>query len=224
MHWFCDKLDLTGSTTQLINGFFLLGSFASCRLVYGSFQSMSVFIDVLKAARAGGMTFDMSPHAGLHNATAAATVASATAADELMRFAGPAGNPHQVPIWLAASYLSANICLNGLNWFWFGKMIATIRKRFPPPFGTLVADGKKKQPEKLEPPLSSETTVERAVYADGHKGVEVDNVEVRRVNKHLDAAVPAVNGAVANGVANGDANGTADGAGSGSSEDESIVP
>ena len=36
----------------------------------------------------------------------------------------------QVPIWLASTYLTSNIILNTLNFYWFGKMIETIRKRF----------------------------------------------------------------------------------------------
>ena len=33
IHWFCDKLNLTGSKIQLYNGFLLLGTFFLCRLV-----------------------------------------------------------------------------------------------------------------------------------------------------------------------------------------------
>lgn len=39
IHWFLDKMNLTGSTIQLINGIFLLTSFAGARLIYGSIQS-----------------------------------------------------------------------------------------------------------------------------------------------------------------------------------------
>ena len=43
-----------------------------------------------------------------------------------MRFAGD----FTVPSWLAFVYLGSNILLNGLNFYWFGKMIETIQKRF----------------------------------------------------------------------------------------------
>lgn len=49
-----------------------------------------------------------------------------------MHFAGEGG----IPLWLACAYLLSNLTLNGLNWFWFSKMIQTIRTRFDPPFGT----------------------------------------------------------------------------------------
>ena len=41
-----------------------------------------------------------------------------------------------LPFWLGASYLTSNVVLTLLNFFWFFKMIQTIRKRFEPPFGT----------------------------------------------------------------------------------------
>ena len=45
-----------------------------------------------------------------------------------MRFSGD----EVVPLWLAGAYLGSNVVLNGLNWWWFTKMIETIRKRFEP--------------------------------------------------------------------------------------------
>ena len=43
-----------------------------------------------------------------------------------MRFAGY----YDMPVWLAVVYLSSNVVLNTLNFYWFGKMIETIKKRF----------------------------------------------------------------------------------------------
>ena len=45
---------------------------------------------------------------------------------EIMRFAGD----YPMPAWLAIVYLSSNVVLNTLNFYWFGKMIETIKKRF----------------------------------------------------------------------------------------------
>ena len=33
-------------------------------------------------------------------------------------------------MWLAMTYLGSNVVLNSLNFYWFGKMIETVRKRF----------------------------------------------------------------------------------------------
>ena len=49
------------------------------------------------------------------------------AQSEVMRFAGP--NSH-LPYWLIGVYLVSNVTLNALNWYWFGKMIETVKKRF----------------------------------------------------------------------------------------------
>ena len=57
-----------------------------------------------------------------------ATIPSVDEQAEVMRFAGDA----VVPLWLAATYLGSNVVLNGLNWYWFAKMVETIRKRFEP--------------------------------------------------------------------------------------------
>ena len=50
------------------------------------------------------------------------------AQSEVMKFVGP--GTKAVPVWLAVTYLSSNTVLNSLNFYWFGKMIETVRKRF----------------------------------------------------------------------------------------------
>ena len=42
----------------------------------------------------------------------------------------------EVPLWLALTYLGSNTILNCLNYYWFGRMIDAVRKRFTPPAGT----------------------------------------------------------------------------------------
>ena len=43
----------------------------------------------------------------------------------------PGGLP--VPPWLAVAYVVSNTTLSVLNFYWFGKMIVTLRKRFERP-------------------------------------------------------------------------------------------
>ncbi|GLB34737.1 putative TRAM, LAG1 and CLN8 homology domain [Lyophyllum shimeji] len=50
IHWFLDKTGRTGSTAQLINGFFLLSSFFGVRLVYGGKVSYD-FVHTLAQVR-----------------------------------------------------------------------------------------------------------------------------------------------------------------------------
>ena len=82
-----------------------------------------------------------------------------------MRFAGD----RSVPLWLAASYLASNIVLNILNVHWLGRMIETIRKRFEP------AEKQKAKKEDAD----TDPVVQRGVYEDGRKTVEVGTKEVR---------------------------------------------
>ncbi|KAG5930025.1 hypothetical protein E4U42_003328, partial [Claviceps africana] len=109
VHWFMDKLDMTGSRAQLYNGLLLLFTFFSCRLVYGTYQSVRVFSDLWAA-------IGSSP-----------SVSSLDSA--VMRFAS---EDSTVPLWIGAVYLASNLTLNGLNFYWFIMMIKAVSKRFQP--------------------------------------------------------------------------------------------
>lgn len=137
IHWFCDKLNMTGTTVQLVNGVFLLISFFSCRLVWGTYHSIRVFSDIYHAYSAGAITLSDPEFGKLNSST---VVGNAGFKHDVLRFA----EGQTVPLWLAGAYLASNLILNGLNWFWFGKMIETLRKRFDPPLGT-------RRPEVKEP-------------------------------------------------------------------------
>ncbi|MCJ1466760.1 hypothetical protein MMC07_005380 [Pseudocyphellaria aurata] len=115
MHWFFDKVHMTGSRAQWYNGILLLASFFSCRLVWGTYQSIRVYQDVW---------------AGLHHAgfPTSKRLEDEPGAD-VMRFA----KEGSVPVWLACTYLGSNVVLNTLNFYWFGKMIETVKKRFRTP-------------------------------------------------------------------------------------------
>lgn len=109
IHWFFDKLNMTGSKAQLYNGLTLLFTFFSCRLVWGTIQSGFVYRDMWRAVFS-------------------APSAEAIANSEVMGFAS--GEP--IPVWLAVIYTASNLTLNSLNWHWFFKMIAAVKKRFEP--------------------------------------------------------------------------------------------
>lgn len=150
IHWFCDKLNLTGSTLQFINGILLLVTFMSCRLFWGTYQSIRVFSDIWTAYHAGPVTLlDPSPKT-LPNTTT--TDPSTPSHPPMLQFAA-----HQtVPLWLASAYLASNLVLNGLNWFWFTKMIETLRKRFDPPLGTRRAE----KPSHIDIPENEKVLIE----------------------------------------------------------------
>ncbi|CAD6573002.1 MAG: hypothetical protein ASARMPRED_005823 [Alectoria sarmentosa] len=95
IHWFMDKLGMTGSTAQLVNGIALVTTFGASRLVWGTYQSVRMYQDIWTA------------------------------------FETPGGLP--VPPWLAVAYVVSNTMLSVLNFYWFGRMITTLRKRFEKP-------------------------------------------------------------------------------------------
>lgn len=115
---------MTGTRAQLYNGLVLLFTFASCRLVWGTYQSAVVYGDMWKALRA-------TPDAG-YLAAAALAAKDAVLADPNINNMAFVSEATTLPAWLAGTYLLANVTLNSLNWFWFVKMIAAVRKRFEP--------------------------------------------------------------------------------------------
>ncbi|KAK3986911.1 TRAM, LAG1 and CLN8 domain-protein [Cladorrhinum sp. PSN332] len=121
IHWFCDKLNMTGSKVQLYNGIALLSTFFSCRLVWGTYQSYVVYGDMWRAIHEGPSASYIS--AAFKNETAGID-------ENIMYFAKDAG---PVPLWLAGTYVASNVTLNTLNWYWFVKMITAVKKRFEPP-------------------------------------------------------------------------------------------
>ena len=135
---------MTGSKYQWYNGILLLATFFGCRLVWGTYQSIRVYQDVWAALHLpvdssghlleeifqGNVTNSIAdnllvpPGGGLCLGRAECVAAQ----NEIVRFVGP--KTDAVPVWLAVTYLSSNIVLNSLNFYWFGKMIETVRKRF----------------------------------------------------------------------------------------------
>lgn len=107
IHWFFDKLGMTGTKAQLYNGLALLGVFFSARLVWGAYSSYNIYKDVWQA---------------LHFTDAMKTSTN----EEMMRF----GLDRSLPIWLVVLYMGGHVTLQALNVWWFGKMIAAVKKRF----------------------------------------------------------------------------------------------
>ncbi|KAL8797984.1 MAG: hypothetical protein Q9182_007061 [Xanthomendoza sp. 2 TL-2023] len=95
IHWWLDKIGMTGSKLQLINGVALLTTFGSSRLVWGTYQNFRMYQDIWRAIQ----------------------------------------YPEELPVpsWLAVAYLASTTALSVLNFFWFGRMIQTVAKRFEKP-------------------------------------------------------------------------------------------
>jgi len=108
IHWFFDKLGMTGTKAQLYNGVMLLVVFFSCRLVWGAYSSFNIYRDVWNA-----LQFDPE-------------VTRLSSNEEMMRF----GGERLLPTWLVVLYMCGHVTLQVLNVFWFGKMLAAVKKRF----------------------------------------------------------------------------------------------
>ncbi|GAP90337.1 putative tlc domain-containing protein [Rosellinia necatrix] len=120
IHWFFDKLGMTGSRAQLYNGLVLIATFFSCRLVWGTYQSALIYRD-LWAGIHQGPSFLAASKDGMAVFPARYT--------ETMQFVTTSDG---IPMWLAAIYVGSNLTLNSLNFYWFFKMIDAVRKRFDP--------------------------------------------------------------------------------------------
>lgn len=181
MHWFMDKLHLTGSIYQLINGIVLISTFFFCRLVWGTANSYLVFRDIWIAMQHGslvGDNDDLGLKYGLDQPLSAVTPQDQpfVGSEDVMRFAGS----RTLPVWLALSYLASNIVLNVLNWYWFGKMIEALRKRFDPPLGTRQPNKKEKAVEDKtaqEKAEESDILIQRGLYDGGRKTLEVSGTQ-----------------------------------------------
>lgn len=108
VHWFMDKVNMTGTRAQLYNGILLLFTFFTSRLVFGTYQSYRVLSDFWRGV---GSTPDI---AVLGHLPSMAFVDEATT----------------VPLWAFLSYFFSNMTLNFLNFYWFFKMVSAVRKRF----------------------------------------------------------------------------------------------
>jgi hypothetical protein len=177
---------MTGSRPQWYNGILLLSSFFCCRLLWGTYQSIRVYQDVWAA-----LHYDPA-------IKSKPVFEPAGEGMESMRFAGD----YAVPNWLACVYLTSNIVLHTLNFYWFGKMIETIRRRFQEKPGDKKGPAEKEEGVMVEGLMDSSTLIteivddvdESAVLVNGDVGkgkmeagiadeksiIEVEQTEVRR--------------------------------------------
>jgi len=123
----------------------LLASFFCCRLVWGTYQSIRVYQDVWAALHLPiNSTSDLGQILASNITRGAQDLfvprdgslclgreECVAAQGEVLKFVGMGTTG--VPVWLAVTYLSSNVVLNSLNFYWFGKMIETVRKRFEKP-------------------------------------------------------------------------------------------
>ena len=112
IHWFLNKLDKAGSTFQIVNGVLLVVTFASCRLLWGSYLTVVFFRDVWTALHAPQPSWTEYNYSPVEK---------------------PLILEPQAPWWLAIVFMLTNAVVMSLSAFWFTKMIATLRKHIRNP-------------------------------------------------------------------------------------------
>lgn len=138
IHWFLDKLQMTGSRMQLLNGIILVVTFGCSRLLWGTYQSILIYMDIWTAWKLP-VLFDSERNCG------ALPTLSFTGMD-----APGQCYEHLLPVWLVSIYLGGNTVLTALNFYWYRKMIIAILKRFRPrAFTTGTKPEKVEQAERL---------------------------------------------------------------------------
>ena len=129
---------MTGGKLQWYNGMILLSVFFGCRLMWGTYSSLRVYQDVWHtmhlSTQSGPVLRELreKPHSSVFTPRdgqlCLGEKSCVLAQSEVMRFTGM--QTQAIPLWLALLYLGCNLVLNTLNWYWFGKMVETVRKRF----------------------------------------------------------------------------------------------
>ena len=101
--------------------------------------------------------------------------------DEVMRYATGAN----VPAWLGGVYLGSNVVLNTLNFYWFGKMIETIRKRFSERKGNENGQLKEEDPVLVEGVALVDGVVDGVVLYEDEEVRETGRIQVDEKEKVL---------------------------------------
>ncbi|KAJ5615526.1 hypothetical protein N7537_000640 [Penicillium hordei] len=204
IHWFLDKVNMTGSRAQWYNGMALLFSFFACRLVWGTWQTVVVYGDMWNAlqqtwsAAAAPLSEAMSVNANVFHPTRDGSLcvnqACVRANAEITKFKEyTAGG---VPTWLVVTYVGSNLILNFLNFFWFSKMVETVLKRFRTPAESVaVAEKKgKKEPVSAEKAAQLKEDIVHDVVLEAASKLEQEETAVLQgdlssLREHVSSAV-----------------------------------
>ncbi|GLA29419.1 hypothetical protein AnigIFM63604_003849 [Aspergillus niger] len=191
IHWFLDKVNMTGSNLQWYNGMMLLFTFFSCRLLWGTYQSVAVYRDMWYALK---QTWD---------ATAAATpLEPVDITSQVFQVRGGSGSEMAkyasftaggVPTWLVLTYVISNVVLNFLNYFWFSKMVETVLKRFRGPAeksGPAGKPSKEEQISHLKEEITQKVVLEAASKLEQEEGSPfLDGVSEEKVASAVDSGL-----------------------------------
>lgn len=140
---------MTGSKLQWYNGMLLIGVFVSCRLVWGTWQSIVVYKDMFAGWTESRSFLEGVPtNAPIFQVRDGALCTNEDclqANAEISRFANHFIDT-ELPYWLPLIYVASNVALNGLNWYWISQMIDAVMKRFREPAAEVKVPPKRTEP------------------------------------------------------------------------------
>ncbi|OJJ36635.1 hypothetical protein ASPWEDRAFT_415442 [Aspergillus wentii DTO 134E9] len=140
---------MTGGKAQWYNGMALLFTFFFCRLVWGTWQSVLVYMDMWYALKqTWAATASSQPGSvGITSQVFQTLNSPVEATAEMSKFSSYTAQG--VPTWLVLSYVASNLTLNFLNYYWFSKMVDAVLKRFREPAPSPAAK-KEEETQKLK--------------------------------------------------------------------------
>lgn len=100
-------MGMAGTKLQMVNGIVLMITFASCRLLWGTYMTFTFFGDVWTAIHAEKPSFTLYDYSPSEP---------------------PLVLEHRAPGWVAISFMFTHTVVMSLSAFWFSKMVATVRK------------------------------------------------------------------------------------------------
>ncbi|RUO96146.1 TLC domain-containing protein, partial [Jimgerdemannia flammicorona] len=127
INWFMDKLGMTGSIAQLINGFFLLSTFFFARLVFGFYMSFQTYREFSESSLDVLAVIDRVPMFRKQISPTSFGCA------HLLFPQAPQPNPFPLrTLTVCIIYGLANVVLSLLNTYWFWQMVKSLARRFQP--------------------------------------------------------------------------------------------
>ena len=202
IHWFLDKVNMTGSRAQWYNGMMLLSVFFCCRLVWGTWQSVIVYKDMWYALQQTWSASSTSPLQAptdinanvfkLRDGGMCVDETCARANAEIARFKDfTAGG---VPTWLVLTYVVSNLILNFLNYFWFSKMVETVLKRFRgPPAGAVEEKKRAEEKPATVEDLARDVVLRAAAKLEEEEGAVLRGelpLTAEQISSAIDATLP----------------------------------
>ena len=127
-----EKVDMGKSRAQLCNSVILLVSFFICRILWGPYLLICFYRDVWATINYSAFHHNIksfnSTIFGISDIENVSTIVPSHDDSDIMIFAGP----EHVPVWIALTIASSVTIINILSFYWFGRILRSVRNRYDP--------------------------------------------------------------------------------------------